>query len=385
MRVAIVHDFLLDVRGAERVLMAMTRVWPEADLYTAIYDPRGTEHRFAHRKVHTTFLQRLRPTARTFRALLPLYPYAIESLDLRGYDLVLSSSSAWAHGAIAGPGALHVSYCHNPFRYAWNEREATLAARGPMTRAVLGPLLSSWRRWDWHAAQNVDRYVANSRTTKERIRRYWHREANVVFPPVETERFAPVRPEQREDFYMALGELMPHKRLDVTIEAFNRLGRKLLVVGDGPESRHLHRLAGPTISFAGRVSDERVAELLARCRALVVTATEEFGIAAIEAQAAGRPVIALADGGILETVSDGETGAFFEALDPDHLATVIDGFDDQAVDPAACARLAARYGIERFGTRMRAEISAALNNGSRAGHAQSRRPLRQLMAPSRLR
>jgi glycosyltransferase involved in cell wall biosynthesis len=383
MRVALVHDFLLDVRGAERVFLTMADLWPEADVYTAVYDPRGTEFRLSHRPVHTTFLQKLRPTARSFRALLPLYPMAIESLDLRGYDLVLSSSSAWSHGVLPAPGAVHVCYCHNPFRYAWSEREATLAARTPAMRLALSPLLSSWRRWDWHAAQHVDRYLANSETTRKRIKEYWHRDATVVYPPVDTHRFTPVSAEERDDYYVALGELMPHKRLDVIIKAFNSLGRKLLIVGDGPEARRLRRLAGPTISFAGRVSDAEVAGILARCRALVVAATEEFGIAAVEAQAAGRPVIAFADGGVEETVRGGVTGTFFRALDPVHLADVVRGFDDQAIDPQACADSAEQFGIAQFGSKLRFEIEKAFNAPGRG--AEPREQRRPLPSPVRLR
>ena len=196
-RVALVHDFLLDLRGAERAFAAICDTWPEADVFTAVYDEEGTEGRFATRSPQTSFLQRLRPSARTFRPLLPLYPYAIESLDLRGYDLVISSSSAWAHGVLPEPGAVHVCYCHNPFRYAWAEREATLAARPAPLRLPLGVVLSRWRQWDWIAAQRVDRYVANSRLTASRVRRYFGREADVLHPPVELERFAPGRGRRR--------------------------------------------------------------------------------------------------------------------------------------------------------------------------------------------
>ena len=190
-RVALIHDFLLDLRGAERVFAAICDAWPEADIFTAVYDERGTEGRFADRTVHTSFLQRLRPTSRTFRPLLPFYPHAVESFDLRGFDTVISSSSAWAHGVLVDPGAVHVCYCHNPFRYAWTEREATLQARNPLVRPALRALLSQWRQWDWIAAQRVDRYVSNSRTTAERVRRYLGRESTVLYPPVELDRFMP--------------------------------------------------------------------------------------------------------------------------------------------------------------------------------------------------
>jgi glycosyltransferase involved in cell wall biosynthesis len=191
-RIALVHDFLLDLRGAERVFLAMCDLWPEADVFTAVYDPVGTDGRFEGRQVHTSFLQRVRPTARTFRALLPLYPAAIESFDLSAYDLVVSSSSAWAHAVICDERTAHVSYCHNPFRYVWNDRDRTLAERrDPFTRTVLRTLFRRWRQWDWIAAQRVDRYLANSRATQKRISTYFGRDSTVVYPPVETERFSP--------------------------------------------------------------------------------------------------------------------------------------------------------------------------------------------------
>jgi glycosyltransferase involved in cell wall biosynthesis len=356
-RVALVHDFLLDLRGAERVFAAICEAWPEADVFTAVYDEDGTEGRFAARNPRTSFLQRLRPSARTFRGLLPLYPHAIESLDLRGYELVISSSSAWAHGVLPDPGAVHVCYCHNPFRYAWSEREATLAARSAPLRLPLQVVLSRWRQWDWIAAQRVDRYVANSRLTASRIRRYFGREAEVLHPPVELDRF---RPGAVGDHYLVLAELMAHKRIDVAIEAFNRLGKPLVVVGDGPELRRLRKLAGRTVMFTGRLPDEAVADLLRGARALVVTAAEEFGIAAVEALASGRPVIALGSGGVLESVHEGETGAYYRSSDPDALAEAVAAFDPLAVDPAACVAAAQRFGTQRFQAALRGIVEEAL-------------------------
>src|SRR3954447_1399150 len=262
-RVALVHDFLVDVRGAERVFLALCDLFPDADLFTAVYDERGTEGRFAGRRPTTSFLQRTRPDARTFRALLPLYPYAMESLDLRGYDLVVSSSSAWAHGIIPDENAVHVCYCHNPFRYAWNARETTLQRRGPLGRAALGVVFQRWRQWDYIAAQRVDSYVANSETTRRRIDRYFKRDAAVLHPPVETDRFTPAQP---GDEYVVLSELMPHKRIDVAVRAFSEMRLPLRVVGNGPDARRLRRMAGPTVRFEDRVTDARAAELLARSR-----------------------------------------------------------------------------------------------------------------------
>ncbi len=355
-RVALIHDFLLDLRGAERVFAAICDRWPEGDVFTAVYDERGTEGRFAHRLVKTSFLQKLRPTARTFRPLLPLYPHAIESFDLRGYDTVISSSSAWAHGVLVDPGAVHVCYCHNPFRYAWSERAATLRSRNVLVRPGLQLLLHRWRQWDWMAAQRVDRYVSNSQITAARVRRYLGRESAVLYPPVEVGRFAAG---EVGGHYLVLAELMAHKRIDVAVRAFNALGRPLVVVGDGPELRRLRRMAGPTVSFLGRVGDEEVAALLSSSRALVVTATEEFGIAAVEAQASGRPVIALAEGGVLESVIEGETGTFYEANEPDSLAAAVARFDPLAVDPAACVASAERFGVTRFQTELARLVSRA--------------------------
>jgi glycosyltransferase involved in cell wall biosynthesis len=356
-RVALVHDFLLDVRGAERVFLALCDLFPEADLFTAVYDERGTEGRFAARRPTTSFLQRAHPDARTFRALLPLYPYAMEALDLRGYDLVISSSSAWAHGVIADADAVHVCYCHNPFRYAWNAREATLAKYDPLRRAALGFVFQRWRQWDWIAAQRVDLYAANSDTTRKRVKRYFGRDATVLYPPVETARFAPGAV---SDEFVVLSELMPHKRIDLAIEAFNELRLPLTVVGNGPDARRLRRMAGSTIRFTGRVSDAEAAALLSTARALVVTATEEFGIAAVEAQAAGRPVIALREGGVRETVLEGETGLFFDRPEPAALVAAVRAFDPGAIDPAACIANAQRFDVAHFRHGLRALVDQAL-------------------------
>ena len=372
-RVALIHDFLLDIRGAERVFMAICDVWPDADVYTAVYDEEGTEGRFAHRPINTSFLQRLRPTAKTFRPLLPLYPYAIESFDLGGYDIVVSSSSAWAHGVIVDEGALHVCYCHNPFRYAWNARDETLRGRNGLGRATLSVVFNRWRQWDWIAAQRVDRYVANSHTTSRRIARYFNRDSAVLYPPVETERFTPGR---AADYYLVVSELMPHKRISVAVEAFARLGLPLVVVGDGPDARRLRRMAPANIAFEGRVSDERAAQLFEGCRALVVTATEEFGIAAVEAQAAGRPVIALNEGGVRETVVDGVTGVFFDRPDPVALAEAVLSFDALAVDSAACVANARRFDSAQFRRGLEAVVERALD-GSDSRRVPRRRPPRR--------
>src|SRR3954451_16877944 len=368
-RVALVHDFLLDLRGAERVFLAMCDLWPDADVYTAVYDEHGTEGRFEERRLHTSFLQRLRPNSRTFRALLPLYPAAIESFDLSGYDLVISSSSAWAHAVICEEQTVHVCYCHNPFRYAWNERHRTLAERGePLSRAALRSFFRRWREWDWIAAQRVDRYITNSRTTQDRISSYFGRDSHVIHPPVETSRFTPAEPGSH---YLVLSELVSHKRIDAAVRAFTRLGLPLVVAGEGPDRRRLRRIAGPTVSFASRVSDAEAARLLATCRALVVTAVEEFGIAAVEAQAAGRPVIAASAGGALETIVDGVTGCFWTG-GADELAEAVRSFDPLAVDPADCVANARRFDTEVFRRSLPREGDAALEGAGQRPELRSR-------------
>jgi glycosyltransferase involved in cell wall biosynthesis len=373
--VALVHDFLLDLRGAERVFLEMCELWPEAPIFTAVYDEDGTEGRFSDRDVHASFLQRVRPSARTFRALLPLYPAAVESFDLSGFDLVVSSSSAWAHAVICDAGTTHVSYCHNPFRYAWNDRDRTLATRrDPVSRTLLRSLFHRWRQWDWIAAQRVDAYLANSDTTQRRIQAYFGRDSRVVHPPVATERFDPSAATVPGEHFLVLSELMTHKRIDVAIQAFNRLRLPLVVAGDGPDMRRLRGMAGPSIRFVGRVTDAEVAHLLARSRALVVTAIEEFGIAAVEAQAAGRPVLAVGVGGAIETVIDGVTGRLWQG-GPAELADAVRTFDTAAIDPADCVRNAARFDRSVFHERLPREIEHALARRTAAAedeHAEAR-------------
>lgn len=359
-RVALVHDFLLDVRGGERVFLELCAMWPQADIFTAVYDETGTEGRFSGRNVHPSFLQRLRPSAANFRALLPLYPAAIQSFDFSSYDLVISSSSAWAHGILCDPRSVHVSYCHNPFRYAWNDRESTLARRDPVTRALLEQVLARWCRWDWAAARRTDRYIANSRTTQARVREYFGRDAEVVYPPVDTSRF---RPGQVADHYLVVSELMAHKQIDVAVAAFNRLRLPLVVVGDGPHGRRLRRLAGPTVRFTGRLSDRDVAQMMRSARALILPSVEEFGIAAVECQAAGRPVIARRSGGAMETVIDGVTGRLWSG-GPMELAATVLQFDDEAIDSNTCTRNARRFDRTVFRQGVHREIDAAYMNRS---------------------
>jgi glycosyltransferase involved in cell wall biosynthesis len=265
---------------------------------------------------------------------------------------------------------LHVSYCHNPFRYAWNDYESTLASRrNPVTRAFLAGAFRRWRQWDRVAAARTDRYIANSRVTQERVRAYFGRESQVVYPPVDVERFSPGRVGEH---YVVLGELMPHKQIDVAIAAFNQLRLPLIVIGDGPGARALRRQAGPTVTFTGRVPDSTVAEVVGGARALVMTSVEEFGIAAVESQAAGRPVIARRGGGALETIIDGVTGCLWSG-GPQELASAVLAFEDGSIDPQACIDNAARFDPPSFRRGILEEVNAA-RAGSRPA-AGARQPL----------
>ena len=319
--------------------------FPEADLFSPIYDSTGSGRAFEDRVVNTSYLNLLRPKASTFRALLPLYPRAIESFDLSDYDLIISSSSAWAHGIVAHEGQRHLSYCHNPFRYAWDQRDQSTAGRGVLASPLIARVMARWRSWDRAVASEVDAYIANGEITRERIARCFGRSSAVVHPPVDTERFAPG---VAGDNYVVLSELMPHKRIDVIVQACSELGLPLSVVGDGPDLARLRARAGKSIEFTGRVSDSEVAQRLQSAAALIQCATEEFGIASVEAQAAGRPVLALASGGALETVLPGKSGDLFQSPDVASLKAALTAFDPGSFTSADCVASAERFSLASF-------------------------------------
>lgn len=343
---ALAHDYLLVMRGAERTFAEIAACWPRAPIYTLLYDAEAVADGFAGREVHTSRLQRLGAAQRTFRYLLPLFPKAVERLEVGGYDVVVSSSSAFAHGIRPGAGALHVCYCHSPFRYAWFERERALAEAPRPARPLLRRTLRRIRAWDLEAARRVTRYVANSRITQERILELYGVESEIVHPPVAVERFAPGEP---EDYLLFVGQIVPHKRVEVALEAARLAGRPIKIVGDGPDRERLEGLyAGPGAEFLGSVPDSRLVDLYARCIALVVPNIEEFGIAAVEAQAAGRPVVAVDRGGVRETVVDGETGVLVDAEDAGALAEAIRDTDLAGFDPATIRANAERFSAASF-------------------------------------
>jgi glycosyltransferase involved in cell wall biosynthesis len=343
-RVTLAHDYLLVMRGAERTFAAIADLYSQAQIFTLLYDEQGTNGRFADRSVTTSVLQRLGVDQSTFRRLLPLYPLAVERLKLPASDVVLSSSSAFAHGVHAPLGAVHFCYCYTPFRYAWYEEDRALAEAPRVLRPLLRSQLRRIRRWDLAASRRVDAYIAISELSRERIKRYYGRDALIIHPPVETHRFAPGKP---GDALLVVSELVRHKRLQVALEAARRARAPIRIVGSGPDHAALSE-AYPEAEFLGRASDEELAELYASARAVVVPSMEEFGITAVEAQAAGRPVIAAAAGGALETVLDGQTGRLAALDDVDSFTRAIEDIDKLDFDPARAVQNAARFSVGAF-------------------------------------
>lgn len=298
MRIAIVHYWLLNMRGGEKVVESLCRLLPEADVFTLFYDPARVSESIRTHRVQASFLQPLR---RHYRALLPLMPMALENFDLSAYDLVISSESGPAKGVIVRSDARHVCYCHTPMRYLWElypayRKEWTSST---VKRALMTPLTHYLRLWDYASAARVDEFIANSDSTRQRIQRAYRRDAAVIHPPVAIDSFYWKPP---EDYHLAVSELVPYKRLDAAVRVFARSGRRLRVAGEGPEFKALKRIATPNIEFCGRVGDEDLRELYARCLALVMPGEEDFGIVAVEALASGKPVVALGKGGVREIV-----------------------------------------------------------------------------------
>ena len=354
MHVAIVHDYLNQYGGAERVLEALHELYPDAPVYTSIYDPESMPAAYRAWDIRTSWMQRLPGWRRYFRHYMLLYPSAFESFNFNGYDLILSSSSAFAKGVIPGPGTRHVCYCHTPMRFAWRtdsyvERENI----GGIGRITLSILLTYVRLWDAMASTRVDTFVANSREVAGRIQRYYGREAAVVPPPVD---LPPYQAVSQENFYVAGGRLIPYKRLDLAVQAFTALNLPLKIFGEGRDRARLQAMAGPNIEFLGFVSEEQRRDLFARCQGFVFPGEEDFGITPLEAMAAGRPVIAFAGGGVLDTVIEGVTGRFFYTPDAAALAAAVAAARTDRYDPLAIRRHAASFSRDVFLSRMRAII-----------------------------
>jgi glycosyltransferase involved in cell wall biosynthesis len=369
MKVAIVHDYLNQAGGAERVVAAMHRLYPEAPIYTTIADPRVVEALMPGADVRTTWMQRLPGIDRHFRKYFLLYPRAIEGLDLSGYDVVLSSSSAYAKGARTRPGTVHICYCHTPMRFAWNfEGYAERERWGSMTRRILPPLIARVRRWDLRTADRPTVYVANSSIVARRIEEHYGRQATVIPPPVEVSRFTPSP--ITDGPYLIVSRLVAYKRIDLAVEAFTRLNRPLVVIGDGPARASLERIAGPSVQFLGRVNDAEVSAALTACRAVIFPGEEDFGIVPLEANAAGRPVIAFEGGGALDTVVPGRTGLFFPAPTAESLMAAVLRSEQVTWDPGELRAHAEGFREAVFADRISALVTT-LYHGATLPHPAS--------------
>jgi glycosyltransferase involved in cell wall biosynthesis len=355
MKIAIVHDFLLQMGGAEKVVDVLHDMFPQAPIFTSAYDPGSMPDRYRTWDIRTSFLQRLWMKRQTHRLALLLYPLAFESFDLSSFDVVISSSSAFAKGVITPAETTHVCYTHAPMRYAWTTRGYVENERlGRLVRAALFPAAHYLRLWDSAASVRVDRYIANSTAVAKRIEKYYRRSSQVIFPPVDTARFE--ISDEVEDYSIIVSRFVPYKRLDLAVEAFTKLKRPLRVVGAGRQLRALRAKAGPCIEFMGRVGDAELPRLLSRARAFIMPGEEDFGIAPVEANACGRPVIAYAAGGALDSQTDGVTGVLFDEQSVEGLCDAVCRADRLQFDPKQIRAHAQGFDTSVF----RASMSCAL-------------------------
>jgi glycosyltransferase involved in cell wall biosynthesis len=356
MRIAVVHDYFTQMGGAEKVAAALMGMFPDAALHATVALPECMPEALIGVPTSTSWMQSLPGMRRYYRFYFLLYPLALRSLDLSGYDLVLSSSSGYAKGVHTNREAIHVCYCHTPMRWAWNfESYSAREEMGTAKRMLLSHATRGLRWWDVGASRQPDHFIANSQTVAERIRRAYGRIAEVIHPPIDLDRFHLSL--EQDDYYVVLARLVSYKRIDLAVQACTLLGRRLVVIGDGPDRERLMANAGPTVSFVGRLSDAEVEHYAARCRALIFPGEEDFGMAPLEIAAAGRPTIAYRAGGAVETIVDGVTGIFFDRQEPGDLAAAITRFERIEWSPAILRRHAERFGIDVFKGRLRAFLA----------------------------
>ena len=353
MKIALLHHWLVGMRGGEKVLEAICELYPEADIFTLVYDPPSVSSALLRHQIKASWLNKLPFAAKLYPNLLPLYPLAAKSLDVGGYDLVISSDSSLIKTARVSPQAIHVCLCYSPPRYLWDMADLYLE-KANWVKKIAALITFPWlKRQDFEAAQKVDYFVAISAHVQDRIRRHYHRDSRIIFPPVDSSIGAgtlTTRDSKNRDFYLVLGQLVHYKRADLAVQALNKLGRRLVVIGDGPERERIEKMAGQNIKLLGWQSDEVVHGHLASCRALIFSGEEDFGLVPVEAQMAGRPVIAYGKGGALETVIDGATGLFFSEQTPDSLADAINRFEDieEKFSPEKIRALAMRFDKQIF-------------------------------------
>ncbi|HLD61086.1 MAG TPA: glycosyltransferase [Patescibacteria group bacterium] len=347
MRIALVHDYLAQDGGAERVLKAFHEIWPEAPIFVLFHDEKKINY-FNRENIRESFLKNMPFVSSRFQWYLPLMPIATEKHDLRGYDVVLSSTSTFAKGVLTHPGTLHISYCHTPTRFLWSDTDQYLTDLNynAVVRAVLMPLLYRLRLWDKMSADRADHFIANSQTVHHRIYKYYRRESDVITPPIDTTQFTPS--ETVDTYFVAGGRLVPYKRLDIAVQAFNRLRLPLKIFGTGPELNRLQRMAKPNIEFLGRISESEKANLLKRAQAFIHPQIEDFGITPLESMASGRPVIAFASGGATETVVPKQTGVFFHEQNWEALVDTLLHFDKNDWNSTLIQEHAQQFDILHF-------------------------------------
>lgn len=360
MKVAIVHYWLVGMRGGEKVVEGLCELFPEADVFTHVYFPQAISPRINAHRVRTSFISRLPQAAKRYKAYLPLMPMALEQLDLRGYDLIISSESGPSKGIIPPAGAVHVCYCHSPMRYLWNMFHDYRERSGYLTRMLMPPISHYLRNWDALSATRVHAFAANSRNVARRLQTYYRRDATVIYPPVDVGAFEQVPDEATADYFLMVGELVPYKRPDLAVEAFNRSGRKLVVIGGGEMLSKIKAQAGPTVTVLGPQPFDRLRHHYARCRALVFPGEEDFGIVPVEAMASGRPVVAFKKGGAMETVVDGVTGVFFDEQSVEAIIEACERCDRTDFATPAIIEHARSFGADRFANEMVAFINATL-------------------------
>lgn len=379
MKIALVHDYLVQDGGAERVLQAFQDIWPDAPTFALLYD-RERLPAFRGKDIRTSFLQRVPFALRRYKWLMPFMPMATEGYNLGDYDVVLTSTSAFAKGVITRPDTLHVCYCHTPTRYLWSDTHSYVNEIGlpRSVRRFVPFMLSDIRIWDRLAADRVDRFVANSETVRKRIKKYYLRDSDVIPPPVDTGRFGISR--TIGDHYVAGGRLVAYKRFDIVVRAFNKLGVPLIIFGEGPELGRLKAAAKKNITFVGRVGEKEKAELYSTAIAYLHPQEEDFGITAVEAMASGRPVIAYRKGGAVETVVEGVTGEFLEEQTWEELANQIIRFAPERYDPLTIRRHALRYDSASFKRTMQEHVEAAWREWNEAERTEAARPLARVRA-----
>jgi glycosyltransferase involved in cell wall biosynthesis len=360
MKVAIVHYWLVGMRGGEKVVEALAEMYPQADIFTHVYVPEMISEKIREHRIIPTFINALPRASKMYKTYLPLMPLALEQCDLRGYDLVISSESGPAKGVITPAEALHVCYCHTPMRYIWNMYHDYRDGAGRVTRMMMPALSHYLRMWDVSTAARVDSFVANSETVARRIRRYYGADSVVIHPPVDTNSFSIAPPSELEDYYLMAGELVSYKRPDLAVRAFNELKLKLVVIGGGDMLDEVRRLAGPTVTVLGAQPFDVLRSHYARCRALIFPGEEDFGMVPVEAMASGRPVIAFGRGGAVETVAKGLSGVFFPEQTVESISLAVKELGKFEIDPTKIVAHAERFGKDHFFRKMREHIDRLL-------------------------